>query len=93
MRIRYWIQEYGDGPNDSVTIDVPAALGDDVDDYVENCAEDFHANHDGWEATWPITFCVQGAGDSRTGWGKVQVFVVDRESRTHFSARPARIER
>lgn len=26
---------------------------------VEDAAEDYHQKHDGWEASWPITFIVQ----------------------------------
>ena len=27
-----------------------------MDWVVEDCANDFHNNHDGWESRWPITF-------------------------------------
>ena len=57
MRCRYWIQEHGEGPSDSVTIDVPS---DPAADVANSCAEDF-------------------------------VFVVEREARPYFSARPVRV--
>lgn len=49
---------------------------------VEECALDFHSNHDGWECRWPRQFKLYGAEDGPA----VAVFEVDRESVPQFTA-------
>lgn len=36
---------------------------DDPDCLAEECAEDYHHEHDGWEATWPLTFILYETKD------------------------------
>ena len=47
----------------------------------EYAAEDYHSNHDGWEATWPLTFVV--LDDELNELGR---FSVDREAVPQFHA-------
>jgi hypothetical protein len=46
----------------------------------EDCADDYHRNHDGWEAAWPMKFHVSVDGK------KLGTFEVDREALPHFRA-------
>lgn len=36
---------------------------DDPDCLAEECAENYHSEHDGWEATWPLTFAMHETED------------------------------
>lgn len=46
----------------------------------EDCAEDFHGNHDGWDSSWPLQLTViLESGEEIT-------FEIDRESRPVFRA-------
>jgi hypothetical protein len=29
---------------------------EDLEYIAEECADDYHSNHDGWEDSWPVTF-------------------------------------
>lgn len=49
----------------------------------ETCAEDFHQNHDGWDASWPLRFVLFG-NDEFLG-----EYVVDRVAVPQFEAREA----
>lgn len=48
----------------------------------ELAAEDYHANHDGWEARWPRTFVLFDAEDGP----EVARFTVEREYDPVFTA-------
>ena len=57
MKIRYYPIEHD--PN--VALDDTYEFESDhdtefMDWVVEDCANDYHSNHDGWESSWPITF-------------------------------------
>lgn len=52
-------------------------------DVAEECAEDFHSNHDGWEATWPLTLRLYASEDGR----EVGRFEIDREAQPVFFVR------
>ena len=65
--------------------------GDSFDKYVaEECAQDYHDNHDGWELqSWPYTFSLRGTED-----GPVHVrFAVDREAVPSFTALALKVTR
>lgn len=48
------------------------------------CAEDYHSNHDGWEASWPLNiFLYLSETDSKP----VAIFEVEREARPVFYTR------
>lgn len=47
----------------------------------EDCAEDYHSNHDGWEARWPLTFTIATEDETILG-----TFEVEREARPQFYA-------
>lgn len=56
----------------------------DPDDMAVDAAEDYHSNHDGWEARWPLTFAIY-----ETEYGpEVGRFTVEREYEPQFSASP-----
>lgn len=58
----------------------------DVDDpvvrrwLVDECAEDYHSNHDGWEDSWPLTITLWESESSNNGWS----FEVEREMAPEF---------
>ncbi len=49
----------------------------------ENAAEDYHGEHDGWEATWPIKLVLY------SGSKELGRFEVDREAVPQFHATTA----
>jgi hypothetical protein len=70
-----------------VTLIADYDLDDDSwnDDLAERCADDWHSNHDGWEASWPRTFVLFR---DKTGPAFAR-FTVDREYAPQFSATKA----
>jgi hypothetical protein len=54
----------------------------DLSDLAELAADDFHSNHDGWEASWPITFGIAATEDGP----ELARFEVDRDVEPVFSA-------
>lgn len=54
---------------------------DEADDVAEECAEDYHGNHDGWEHSWPADFYIYSMEGKLLG-----VFEVDRQSTPVFYA-------
>jgi hypothetical protein len=75
-RVHYWLPENGMERDDAYQCDSTAY---DLQDAAEEAADDYHSNHDGWEASWPQVICVEQ--DGKTGR-----FSVDREARPHFMA-------
>ena len=63
----------------------------DLRSVAEQAADDYHSNHDGWEASWPQIICVEQDGETGT-------FSVDRDNvpvcnavlLTHFMATEVR---
>lgn len=51
----------------------------------EKCADDYHANHDGWEASWPVMLAIYESEYSPA----IATFEVDREAVPEFTARLA----
>lgn len=49
----------------------------------EECAEDYHLNHDGWEDSWPVTITLYDDAEGETAIAK---YSVDREAVPHFYA-------
>lgn len=58
-------------------------ITDDIDQgwIAEECADDFHSNHDGWESSWPIEFKLWSDKGVVIG-----VFEVDRDVQPVFHA-------
>ena len=54
---------------------------DDPEMVAEDCAEDYHAQHDGWEAHWPVDITLL-----RDDGSVIATCEVDRESVPSFSA-------
>ena len=54
-------------------------------DIAQDCAEDAHNNHDGWDSSWPLTIAVYEIPYPEGLKGK---FEVDREAQPVFYARP-----
>ena len=48
----------------------------------QEAADDYHSNHDGWEATWPLTFSLHETEDGP----EVARFEVERECQAVFWA-------
>ncbi len=65
--------------------DLDLADGDWHPYIAEQCADDWHSNHDGFEARWPRVFVLYA---DKTG-PAVARFKVDRETVPQFNATPA----
>lgn len=52
------------------------------DTAAELAAEDYHSNHDGWEAAWPLDITIFDDGDPESG----VTYTVYREAEPIFSA-------
>lgn len=48
----------------------------------EDCADDYHSNHDGWESHWPLVLKVATIDDVI-----LAIFEIERESEPVFYAR------
>lgn len=78
MSYYYFVEEYGE--DDVFPINPTWAK---VDTHLaEECAEDYHYNHDGWEASWPLTICIRTEENGPV----VGRFEVDRETVPSFVA-------
>jgi hypothetical protein len=55
---------------------------DDHEHLAEKCADDFHSEHDGWEANWPLRITLYA---TKTG-PAVATFEVEREYEPRFNA-------
>jgi hypothetical protein len=55
MKIHYTYDGSGDSFDSAYEIESLWDL-DDLEWIAEECADDFHHNHDGWERSWPVTF-------------------------------------
>lgn len=69
--------------DDVFVIETQWDITDDIDQswIAEECADDFHSNHDGWESTWPMKFKLWDPQGNVVG-----VFEVDREYTPTFHA-------
>lgn len=54
---------------------------DDLEFVIEECADDFHHNHDGWEHHWPLEFKLWDHTGKELG-----DFLVEREMTPVFAA-------
>lgn len=54
------------------------------DSIAEQCADDWHSNHDGWEAQWPRVFVLYADKEGP----ELARFEVERETVPHFMAMP-----
>ena len=80
MKFRYWIPEEGGWAGDYYTVE--STWDKEELEYVaEDCAEDFHSNHDGWDNDWPIEFVIADEAGEVLG-----TFNVHMEARPEFSA-------
>lgn len=55
---------------------------DDLDMVAEDAADDYHSNHDGWEAAWPKVFAIHETEDGP----ELARFEVQRDFAPTFSA-------
>lgn len=65
-------------------MDAEDASIDELGDVAELCADDWHSNHDGWEAQWPRKFTLYAGKEGPA----LAEFEVDREHVPSFSASP-----
>jgi hypothetical protein len=86
MPTTLYYNEDGDdeGRRHQVTLIADYDLDDDTwnDSIAEQCAEDWHSNHDGWEASWPRVFSLYR---QKTGPSFAR-FEVERETVPQFNA-------
>ena len=52
----------------------------------EDCADDYHSNHDGWESSWPLNITLYETEDGPA----IAEFIVERESQPVFYASKAK---
>jgi hypothetical protein len=50
--------------------------------FAEECAQDYHWNHDGWEASWPMKISIAETEDGPI----IETFEVEREAEPVFYA-------
>jgi hypothetical protein len=90
MKIEYTVPDQGDTfPGDAMLLGefetkrqrIGIAKQEDGEYWAQECAEDYHNAHDGWEATWPVTIALYIDGDP------AGLFEVDREAEPVFIAR------
>lgn len=80
----YWYEVDG---GDRFEIDGPSWAYDlthdqDQEALVDDCAEDYHKNHDGWEDTWPLKFSIAETEDGPI----IATFNVERDYTPMFCA-------
>jgi hypothetical protein len=76
----------GDGYCHQVTLEATYDLTDDtwLDSIAEQCADDWHSNHDGWEASWPRVFALYASKEGPA----IAHMEVERETVAQFMATP-----
>ncbi len=84
----YSAYDYDSEHRTSVTLIYDYDLNDDSwnDSIAEQCADDWHDNHDGWEASWPRVFALYRDKTSPA----FARFEVCREYEPIFTATPAK---
>lgn len=55
-----------------------------LDSVAEQCADDWHRNHDGWEASWPRIFTLYAKKEGPA----LARFEIERETVPQFNAMP-----
>lgn len=58
------------------------------DSIAEQCADDWHGNHDGWEASWPRIFTLYATKEGPA----LARFEIEREAVPQFNAMQCRAE-
>jgi hypothetical protein len=77
IKYRYWVSD----PEDD--LEFFSTWEEDWPEYVaEDAAQDYHQNHDGWEASWPLEITLLHLDGTLIG-----KFSVDRDYDPVFSAR------
>jgi hypothetical protein len=82
MKLKYFILDQGETLDDARVFDLASFDKSWEELAVEQLADHYHFCHDGWEASWPITFEVYREDDSKIG-----SFIVERKAVPEFSAR------
>lgn len=92
LRHHFWYSVIDDGPDryraETYRTLTPSALARETSpaalcDAADDAAMDFHSNHDGWEAHWPLTFAIFATEDGAE-LGRCEV---ERELEPSFHAR------
>ena len=71
MKIRYAPSDYGMTFDDAWTLNTTWDT-EDLAWIAEECADDYHTDHDGWESSWPITFVIWGEQGQELGSCEVE---------------------
>jgi hypothetical protein len=66
-KVHYAVEDHGMTFEDSWSIDTVWDLDDALDYIAEECAENYHSEHDGWESHWPVTFVMWDAQGKELG--------------------------
>ena len=86
-QVWYARTDYGTEYRHELTVQGRYDLTDkwDRESLIKDCADDYHSNHDGWEAAWPITFALFATEEGP----EVARFDVERDVEPVFYARAA----
>lgn len=76
--IKYFIDGTGTTVEDAYEIETYRHV---IGSIAEECAEDFHSNHDGWDNRWPVIFILANEEDNILG-----KFEIERRSEPVFIA-------
>ena len=86
-KVRYYRPDDGTTAEDAYECDT--TWSDEFPHRVaEDCADDYHSNHDGWECSWPIELVVL----SQFANEPLGTFEIDRETTPVFYAHEVRLK-
>lgn len=80
MNVEYSIGDAGERYSANTTWEMEEAA---LEYIAQDCAEDYHSNHDGWEDKWPLVVHLYSTEGLRIG-----SFIVKLEMEPSFYARP-----
>lgn len=76
-RYRYWLPEHGMTRDDPFEVDSESRSPRLI---AQDAADNYHSNHDGWEARWPLKITVELQN------GSERTFEVERDMEPAFYA-------
>lgn len=71
-----------DDDNHSYPLETNWDIHEDGEYAAQDAAEDYHSNHDGWEASWPVDVSLRETKDGPV----IATYQVEREYEPQFSA-------
>lgn len=79
--LKYYLPDNGQDIDDCFEVEVDTTWINDSEWMAQEAADDYHSNHDGWEASWPLEIVVVLSN------GEHVTCSVDREAVPQFTAR------